>query len=93
MTKINHIFWGLEASFESIKSNKLRSFLTTLGVIFGVASVITMMAVGKGTQKEILNQIEVIGAKNIIIEPVEKNEIQQNEKNSDYNSVSSKKLN
>ncbi|RLD59849.1 MAG: hypothetical protein DRJ01_10785 [Bacteroidetes bacterium] len=93
MTKINHIFWGLEASFESIKSNKLRSFLTTLGVIFGVASVITMMAVGKGTQKEILNQIEVIGAKNIIIEPVEKNEKQQNEKNSDYNSVSSKKLN
>lgn len=93
MTKFNHIFWGLEASFESIKSNKLRSFLTTLGVIFGVASVITMMAVGKGTQKKILNQIEVIGAKNIIIEPIEKNEKQQNKKISDYNSVSSNKLN
>ncbi|MBE9469188.1 MAG: ABC transporter permease [Bacteroidetes bacterium] len=93
MTKYNNIFWGLEAPFESIKSNKLRSFLTTLGVIFGVASVITMMAVGKGTQKEILEQIVVIGAKNIIIEPIEKNENQQNKKESDYNSASSNKLN
>ncbi|MCK4664071.1 MAG: ABC transporter permease [Bacteroidales bacterium] len=78
MTKFDRIFWSFEASYESIKSNKFRSFLTTLGVIFGVASVITMMAVGKGTQKEILNQIEVIGAKNIIIESIQKDLIPDN---------------
>lgn len=93
MTKFDHILWRIEAAYEAIKSNKFRGFLTTLGVIFGVASVITMMAVGRGTQKEILNQIEVIGAKNIIIEPTQKVTKPDNNQNSDYKPVTSIKLN
>lgn len=65
---IKYFMWHIEASLESILLNKFRSLLTMLGVIFGVASVICMMAIGKGTEKEILDQIESIGAKTIIVQ-------------------------
>jgi putative ABC transport system permease protein len=47
--------------------HKLRSFLTMLGVVFGVASVIAMIAVGEGASKEALDQIRKLGSQNIII--------------------------
>jgi putative ABC transport system permease protein len=43
--------------------------LTALGIIFGVAAVITMMAIGNGAQKEILDQMKLVGVNNIIIVP------------------------
>ena len=43
--------------------------LTALGIIFGVAAVIAMMAIGKGAQKEILDQMKLVGVNNIIISP------------------------
>lgn len=49
--------------------NKFRSGLTALGIIFGVAAVITMLAIGNGAQQQIIEQIEQVGAKNIIIRP------------------------
>jgi len=55
---------------ESILSNKLRSFLTALGIIFGVAAVISMLAIGKGAQQEILEQIKMVGVNNIMITPI-----------------------
>ena len=55
---------------ESILANKLRSILTALGIIFGVAAVISMMAIGNGAQQEILEQIKMVGVNNIIITPV-----------------------
>ena len=55
---------------ESILANKLRSILTALGIIFGVAAVISMMAIGNGAQQEILEQIKMVGVNNIIISPV-----------------------
>ncbi len=51
-------------------SNKLRSLLTGLGIIFGVAAVISMLAIGSGAQEEILEQIELVGVNNIVVEPV-----------------------
>ena len=57
-------------SFRVIKSNKVRTFLTALGIIFGVAAVITMLAIGKGAQKEILSQLELVGVNNIVITPI-----------------------
>ena len=57
-------------AIESIISNKLRSFLTGLGIIFGVGAVISMLAIGKGAQKEILDQIKMVGVNNIMITPV-----------------------
>ncbi len=55
---------------EAILANKLKSILTALGIIFGVAAVISMLAIGQGAQKEILDQIKLVGVNNIIIEPI-----------------------
>ncbi|TFH26927.1 MAG: FtsX-like permease family protein [Bacteroidia bacterium] len=55
---------------ESIMANQMRSILTALGIIFGVAAVITMLAIGKGAQQEILEQIKMVGVNNIIVTPI-----------------------
>jgi len=55
---------------ESIMANQLRSILTALGIIFGVAAVITMLAIGKGAQQEILEQIKMVGVNNIMVTPI-----------------------
>ncbi len=55
---------------EAIKRNKLRGFLTSLGIIFGVASVIAMLAIGTGAQQEVLEQMALLGTNNVIIQPV-----------------------
>ena len=55
---------------ESILANKLRSMLTALGIIFGVAAVISMLAIGNGARQEILEQIKMVGVNNINITPV-----------------------
>ena len=53
-----------------ILSNKIRTLLTSLGIIFGVAAVITMLAIGNGAEKEILAQLELVGVNNIVITPI-----------------------
>jgi putative ABC transport system permease protein len=57
-------------ALESVMANKLRSILTALGIIFGVAAVIAMMAIGSGAQQEILEQIKLVGVNNIVITPI-----------------------
>ena len=57
-------------ALEAIMANKLRSMLTALGIIFGVAAVIAMLAIGNGAQQEILEQIKLVGVNNIVITPV-----------------------
>lgn len=64
-------------AFEAVLANKMRSMLTALGIIFGVAAVIAMMAIGSGAQKELLEQIKLVGVNNIIVKPV----IEQTEEN------------
>ncbi len=56
-------------ALEAVFLNKFRSILTTLGIIFGVAAVITMMAIGNGAKKEILDQMKLVGVNNILIAP------------------------
>jgi putative ABC transport system permease protein len=56
-------------ALEAVFLNKFRSMLTALGIIFGVAAVIAMMAIGNGAQKEILDQMKLVGVNNIIITP------------------------
>ena len=62
---------NLSVAFEAVIANKTRSFLTALGIIFGVAAVIAMLAIGNGAQQEILNQIKLVGVNNIVIEPIQ----------------------
>ena len=52
-----------------LSTHKLRSFLTMLGIIIGVASVITLMSIGKGSQQQILSNIESLGANLLTIRP------------------------
>jgi putative ABC transport system permease protein len=63
-------FHDIIIAIESILANQLRSILTALGIIFGVAAVITMLAIGKGAQQEILDQIKMVGVNNIIVTPI-----------------------
>ena len=64
-------FHDIVIGFEAIIANKLKSILTALGIIFGVAAVISMMAIGKGAEQEILEQIKMVGVNNIIVTPSE----------------------
>jgi putative ABC transport system permease protein len=64
-------FHDIEIAIESILSNKLKSILTALGIIFGTAAVISMLAIGNGAQQEILEQIKMVGVNNIVITPTE----------------------
>ncbi len=53
-------------ALESVLLNKLRGMLTALGVVFGVAAVIAMLAIGSGAKKYILDQMKLIGTNNIV---------------------------
>lgn len=66
-------------ALDALMVNKMRSMLTALGIIFGVASVIAMLAIGNGAQEEIMEQIKLVGVNNIIIQPI----IEQSEENLD----------
>jgi putative ABC transport system permease protein len=58
-----------KVAWEGLTLNKVRSFLTTLGVIIGVGSVIVMMAVSAGAEAEIADQINALGANLIMVMP------------------------
>lgn len=80
------------SGIEAIFTNKVKSFLTALGIIFGVAAVISMLAIGNGAQKEILDQIKMVGVNNIIISPTETSIDDQEEAASDGAQISTKKF-
>lgn len=61
---------SLNIAVEAVIANRFRSMLTALGIIFGVAAVISMMAIGNGARKEILDQIKLVGVNNIVITPI-----------------------
>ena len=62
------MYWNtFKVGVKNLLLHKLRSRLTVLGVILGVGSVISMLAVGEGSKKEALEQIRQLGARNVII--------------------------
>jgi putative ABC transport system permease protein len=77
---------NLYIAIEAVFANKMRSILTALGIIFGVAAVIAMLAIGNGAQSEILEQIRLVGVNNIVIEPI----IEQTEENLSESSATGK---
>lgn len=56
-------------AFKALLNNKMRAFLTMLGIIIGVASVITMLAIGQGSKRSIQKQISEMGSNMIMIHP------------------------
>jgi len=59
----------IKISFRALSNNKMRAFLTMLGIIIGVASVITMLAIGQGSKVSIQSQISEMGSNMIMIQP------------------------
>ena len=57
-------------ALDAVIANRMRSLLTALGIIFGVAAVIAMLAIGNGAQQEILEQIKLVGVNNIVVTPI-----------------------
>ena len=74
---LNFLYETLRLGLKNLHLHKLRSLLTALGIIFGVAAVIIMVAIGEGTKQSALEQVEQLGARNILvrsIRPPESNE-------------------
>jgi putative ABC transport system permease protein len=61
---------NIRSGLENLLLHKLRSFLTMLGVVFGVGSVVAMLSVGEGAGREALEQIRKLGSNNIIVSAV-----------------------
>lgn len=59
----------LRIALRAIKRNKVRAFLTMLGIIIGVSAVISMIAIGEGSKQSIQNQITAMGSNMIVIRP------------------------
>ena len=67
---VAHVGFSMRTAVEAVQHNKLRASLTSLGILFGVASVIAMLAIGKGAEREILDQMRLLGSNNVMITPL-----------------------
>ncbi len=65
----SHVVFAVRTALEAVAHNRLRAGLTSLGILFGVASVIAMLAIGKGAESEILEQMKLLGSNNVLIKP------------------------
>ena len=66
----------LRLGFENLRAHKLRSLLTMMGMIFGVAAVVAMLSIGAGAQQEVMAFIEQLGVRNLIVEARESTDFQ-----------------
>jgi putative ABC transport system permease protein len=66
-----HATFATRTALEAVAHNRLRAGLTSLGILFGVASVIAMLAIGRGAEAEILEQMKLLGSNNVLIAPYE----------------------
>jgi putative ABC transport system permease protein len=67
---MQRVLFNFLLAVEGVNANKLRSFLTALGIIFGVGAVIAMLAIGSGAKQAILDQMRLIGTNNIVIKSI-----------------------
>jgi putative ABC transport system permease protein len=67
---VAHVVFSVRTAAEAVRHNKVRAALTSLGILFGVASVIAMLAIGKGAEQEILQQLRLLGSNNVVIAPL-----------------------
>jgi len=67
------LFWTMvKAALQSLIAHKLRSFLAMLGIIIGVGAVISMLAIGAGAQRQVLDRISAMGTNLLIVRPGQK---------------------
>ena len=70
-TTLRQYIPDLQLGFANLLSHKLRSLLTMLGMIFGVAAVVAMLSIGAGAQQSVMAFIEQMGVRNLIVEAKE----------------------
>ena len=70
----------LQRSVDNLLAHKLRTLLTMLGMIFGVAAVLAMLSIGAGAQQQVMAFIEDLGVRNIIVEALETTDFQANQR-------------
>src|SRR5689334_25300460 len=63
------IFESVRVAMGSLNANKLRTFLTMLGMILGVCAVVSLMSIGQGAQAQVTNQIRGMGTNLLFIRP------------------------
>ena len=64
-----NLFESFRLAFNGLRANKMRSFLTMLGVIIGVGAVIALVSVGTGASREVTTQVEALGSNLVIVMP------------------------
>src|SRR3954453_12439866 len=64
---LNFLYETFRLGIKNLRLHKLRSLLTAMGIIFGVAAVIIMVAIGEGGKRAALEQVEQLGARNILV--------------------------
>jgi len=74
---MQRLFESIKIAFQSLVSNKLRAFLTMLGIIIGVGAVVAMMSIGTGAQESVIKSVQDIGSNIIIVVPGNRQEQQQ----------------
>ncbi len=67
----------IKLGLKSLRNHVLRSMLTALGIILGVAAVITMVSIGEGSKRMALDQLERLGARNLIVRSIKPAESEQ----------------
>ncbi|MEE4255798.1 MAG: ABC transporter permease [Bacteroidales bacterium] len=87
---MERFYHTLNIAIDAVLANKFRSILTALGIIFGVAAVIAMMAIGNGARQEILDQIKMVGVNNIQITPILDNSAADSENDEDNKNIKGK---
>jgi putative ABC transport system permease protein len=68
--QLTRLLAPIRLGVKSLRLHKLRSFLTVLGVVFGVGSVIVMLAIGEGIRHDAVERIKALGASNVIVRSV-----------------------
>src|ERR1700730_12352372 len=66
---MNNYYRTLRMALHALRRNVMRSALTTLGIVIGVAAVIAMMEIGQGSSAAVQKTIESMGANNLLIQP------------------------
>jgi putative ABC transport system permease protein len=83
MVTLPRLTHAIRLGFRGLAAHRLRTFLTALGIILGVASVIIMLAVGEAAKEQALRQLRDLGANTIVLSTTKPQEMEENKEKSD----------
>jgi len=81
-----------KTAYVSLTTNKLRSFLSILGIVFGIVAVILIISLGEGAKREMIRQIELLGIKNIYVRSIPREPREKNKKFAQQNGIETRDI-